>query len=81
MSLKKCQHCGAAGDKGDLFCQECGAKYTKYTAQKYNAYYEPKPNTSQYRGHIQVIGIIEMIFGSHVSDARKRRTDERPGVL
>ena len=60
MSKRICPNCGSTGGKEDLFCQECGAKFSSQTYSNYNV---PKSRGSEYRGYIQVIGVVEAIFG------------------
>ncbi|MHA1975988.1 MAG: hypothetical protein ACW98F_19965 [Candidatus Hodarchaeales archaeon] len=60
MSKKICQNCGSPGDGDDLFCQECGSKFSSY---KYSDKLSPKSRVKEYRGYIQIIGIVEAIFG------------------
>ncbi|PWI48675.1 hypothetical protein CEE45_05545 [Candidatus Heimdallarchaeota archaeon B3_Heim] len=60
MSKYICSNCGSTGGSEDLFCQECGSKYSSH---KYSTYNDPKSHASEYRGYIQVVGIVEVIFG------------------
>ncbi|MHA2290094.1 MAG: hypothetical protein ACXABG_15015, partial [Promethearchaeota archaeon] len=60
MSKKICPNCGSTGGSEDLFCQDCGLKYS---SQIYSTYNSPKSRVREYRGYIQVIGIVEAIFG------------------
>jgi hypothetical protein len=60
MSKNICPNCGSTGGSEDLFCQECGSKFS---SQMYSTYNVPKSRVSEYRGYIQVIGIVEAIFG------------------
>ena len=60
MSYKICPNCGSTGSGDDLFCQECGSKYS---LQVYSEQFNSKSRTSEYRGYIQVIGIVEAIIG------------------
>ncbi len=60
MSKNICQNCGAIGAIDDLFCQECGSKFV---IQDKSVYYDSNSRVREYKGYIQIIGIIEAIFG------------------
>ncbi len=60
MSKIVCQNCGSIGASGDLFCQECGSKFSKPIP---SVYHNPKSRLHEYRGYVKVIGVIEIVFG------------------
>ncbi|MFX1286099.1 MAG: zinc-ribbon domain-containing protein [Promethearchaeota archaeon] len=57
---KYCSKCGAVIGSEDLFCQSCGAELA---ARKVSSYVASSPRLESFKGYIQIIGIVEIVFG------------------
>ncbi|MFW9779806.1 MAG: hypothetical protein ACFFE8_13205 [Candidatus Heimdallarchaeota archaeon] len=58
---KYCTKCGSSVGAEDFFCQACG---TELAVRKPGNVYVPKPSRQEtYRGYIQILGVVEIVFG------------------
>ena len=55
-----CSNCGSHVTPGDLFCQSCGSKIV---APMVTPPLAPSSRLDSFRGYIQIIGVIEIVFG------------------
>ena len=56
-----CSKCGVVVGSEDLFCASCGAELA---ARKASTYVAGSPSRlNSYRGYIQIIGVVEIVFG------------------
>lgn len=53
MSLNECPNCGELAKPNEFFCQSCGTALTR----------PDRPRTKEIRGYIQIIGVVEIVFG------------------
>lgn len=53
MSLNECPNCGEVAKPNEFFCQSCGTALTS----------PQRPRTKEIRGYIQIIGVVEIVFG------------------
>lgn len=53
MSLNECSNCGEVAKPNEFFCQSCGTALTR----------PDRPRTKEIRGYIQIIGVVEIVFG------------------
>ncbi|MFW9853691.1 MAG: hypothetical protein ACFFFG_01430 [Candidatus Thorarchaeota archaeon] len=51
--LNNCPNCGTYVDPKDFFCNSCGSALTS----------PQRPRTKEVRGYIQIIGVVEIVFG------------------
>lgn len=51
--LNNCTNCGTYVDPKDFFCNSCGSALTS----------PERPRTKEVRGYIQIIGVVEIVFG------------------
>ncbi|MHA2245568.1 MAG: hypothetical protein ACXADY_11435 [Candidatus Hodarchaeales archaeon] len=54
MSLNECPNCGELAKPNEFFCQSCGTAIS--TSPQ-------RPRTKEIRGYIQIIGVVEIVFG------------------
>ncbi|MFX0084110.1 MAG: zinc-ribbon domain-containing protein [Candidatus Hodarchaeota archaeon] len=55
-----CQNCGTSVSSNDLFCQACGIDLMKIQSSQFT---KQSDRTNEYRGYIQILGYVEMVFG------------------
>lgn len=58
--MYSCPNCGASVTSNDLFCQTCGLDLTKIQPPQFT---KASDQTNEYRGYIQILGYVEMVFG------------------
>lgn len=58
---KYCSKCGAVVGSEDLFCASCGAELAARKPLSYDVAESSRLNS--FRGYIQVIGVVEIVFG------------------
>ena len=58
---KYCSKCGAVVGSEDLFCASCGAELAARKPRSYDVVESSRLNS--YRGYIQMIGVVEIVFG------------------
>ena len=55
-----CSKCGSVVGSEDMFCASCGAELT---VRKTGSYVAESSRLSSFRGYIQILGIVEIVFG------------------
>ncbi len=59
-SSKFCSKCGSVIGSEDLFCQSCGAELA---VRKASSYVASSPRLESFKGYIQILGVVEIVFG------------------
>ncbi|MFX0125260.1 MAG: zinc ribbon domain-containing protein [Candidatus Hodarchaeota archaeon] len=55
-----CSKCGSVVGSEDLFCASCGAELA---VRKKSPYVAESSRLNSFRGYIQIIGVVEIVFG------------------
>ena len=55
-----CSKCGSVVGSEDMFCASCGAELA---ARKASTYVAGSSRLESFRGYIQIIGVVEIVFG------------------
>ncbi|MFX0206209.1 MAG: zinc ribbon domain-containing protein [Candidatus Hodarchaeota archaeon] len=55
-----CSKCGSVVGSEDVFCASCGAELT---VRKTGSYVAESSRLSSFRGYIQILGVVEIVFG------------------
>jgi len=58
--MYSCPNCGTSVSLKDLFCQRCGLDLIKIQSSQFT---KPSDRTNEYRGYIQILGYVEIVFG------------------
>ncbi len=57
---KYCSKCGSILGSEDLFCQSCGSELA---VRKASSYVANSSRLESFKGYIQIIGVVEIVFG------------------
>ena len=57
---KFCSKCGSVIGSEDLFCQSCGFELA---VRKSSSYVSSSPRLESFKGYIQILGVVEIVFG------------------